>query len=214
MKGYGPAVGDNMYASLRTLIPRIFLFGALLPTLTGAGLVHTTFNGWRSVTVPGTGPLPEGIPDLSQYPELKLDPRIMDVTLGEALEGVNIRYGDVVEAHISDFTVEATGDLGFMSAVEVWLIHGVTRERLASRYAFVEGTQKVVMSVDDVDLAPFLTEPDTVIAVIGNGLPPEDATDLVARYTIRFGLSAKGACYALSVAKDYKDAAASDTAEP
>ena len=197
--------------SLRTLAARGFLLAALLPILGGAGLIQTTFDGWRRVTIPGTGPIPDELPDPSLIEGFALDPTLMDLTLGELLEDVEIREGDIREASIAKFTIEGDGDIGFFSAIEVWAIQGLSSTRLAAKYAFPPDTDTARLHVDEVDLARFVVDPTTRLVIRVNGLPPEVETKVIARYQLKFGLSGKGACYALKVAKEYENDTGLDT---
>ena len=63
-----------------------------------------------------------------------------------------------------------------------------------------------LLGLQEVDLVPYLTTEDPIISVRVNGLPPMQNVDIRADYTLKFAVSAQGACGAGRILKDYKDA--------
>ena len=192
---------------MRPLLARLLLSAALLPVLGGAGFVNLRFDGWRTFTIDGLGFEPQGVdipPELeSRIADFVNRPELFHFSLADAMEGLDIRPGDVVEAHIESFVVSASSDLGFLSAVEVWLVDGLSRDKLAARYAIPDGATEFRLALQGVDLTSALRAEDPVISVRVNGRPPAEDVKFRADYTLRFGVSAQGACGARRILKDY-----------
>jgi hypothetical protein len=195
---------------MRNLFARLIVPALLLPLLGGAGFVNLKFSGWRTFEIPG---IPYGIDPSLITPEVRAeiaeftqDPELVRFSLADVMGELDIRTGDVVEARIDTFTVEGSADLGFLSAVEVWLIDGLEKEKLAARYAVPAGSTTLTLGLHEVDLVPYLTTEDPIISVRVNGLPPMQNVDIRADYTLKFAVSAQGACGAGRILKDYKDA--------
>lgn len=127
----------------------------------------------------------------------------MDVTAAQELQNQGVQPGDIQDVRLVDFTLEASApegaDLSFLERLEVWVeAPDLPRVRIASSVTFPEGEAEVVMDLDDVDLTPYAVSRSMTIEVDAEGSRPDADTTVRAAYTLSVGVTAQGACNAIT----------------
>jgi hypothetical protein len=121
----------------------------------------------------------------------------MDLTQSQELQNQGVAPGDIEEAELTDFTLEAVSgdDLSFLSRLELYVeAPGLPRELVASGSDFPEGVRAVELDMTGVDLADYIVSESMTLTTDVTGNRPQEDTTVAATYTLRVGVTGQGAC--------------------
>ncbi len=127
----------------------------------------------------------------------------MDITAASELANQGVQPGDIQDVRLVSFTLEATGpegaDLGFITSLDVFVsAPGEPRVLMASQADFGDGTGVIEMELEDVDLTPYAVSQSMTIEVEVEGSRPDVDTRVKAAYGLSIGVTAQGACNAIT----------------
>lgn len=170
---------------------------ALVPLLAlacTAGLVVVRVDHEASTVVEGAGVLGEllttlelgGLDDLS-------------LSVEQELANQGIAPGDITEARLVELVLSTPDgeDLSFLTSVSFAIsAPDLDTVRIAYGDEFPAGQTSVTLSLDDVDLAPYLVAESMSIGTEAEGELPEDDTTIEADIALDVTATAQGACNA------------------
>lgn len=159
-----------------------------------ADLLTVPVETSASTVVEGQGAI-GGILDLIEFAGFS----DFDVVVEEELANQGVEEGEIREAYLTAFTLSTPDgdDLSFVDTFAVYVeAEGQPRTRIAHQEAFPEGEPVVELTLDDVDLAPFIVAPSMTITTEVTGGPPVDDTTVDADIALEVVATAKGACNA------------------
>ena len=127
----------------------------------------------------------------------------MNISESEELANQGVAPGDINEAFITNFSLEALSpegsDLSFLDSLEIWVeAEGLEPVLVASQDEFPEGVGKVDFIVEDVDITEYVVSEAMTITTEASGSLPSEETQLEAEIGFSVGITAQGACNAMS----------------
>jgi hypothetical protein len=167
--------------------------GATVLAACGA-LLFITVDGESTTTVPAATPLEVLVSDLGFGDFLDLN-----ITEADELQNQGVQPGDISVVELRAFTLEATdppgSDLSFLEQLDVYVeAPGLDRVLIASQSDFPVGQALVDITPEDVDLTDYVVSESMTLTTDVTGSRPEDATEVVATYALRVGVTSQGAC--------------------
>ena len=171
----------------------VFLSLSGLPACADTVLTRIDVEGQAQTTVEGAGLLGELLGDIGFDGFTS-----MDITASEELQNQGVEPGDIKDARLVSFELEALdprgGDLSFLRQLSVSVsAPGLPQVLLASQVSFPEGTALVPFDVEDVDLTDYVTSASLTLTTEATGEPPADDTTIEARYLLDVGVTLQGA---------------------
>ena len=111
----------------------------------------------------------------------------MDLTQAEELQNQGVEPGDIKEARLVSFELEAIepadADLSFLDAMTL----------LVSAPGLPQGEALVVFDLEEVDLTEYIVSESMTLTTDVSGQRPDRATRIEARYVVEVGVTVKGA---------------------
>jgi hypothetical protein len=168
---------------------------AVATSLSCAGsLLFIAVPGEATTTVPASTPLEILISDIGfgEFVEL-------DITDAQELDNQGVQPGDISLVELKFFELEATApadaDLSFITQLDVFVESpGLDRLLIATQDDFPAGMALVDMNIEDVDLTDYIVSENMTITTDVSGSRPSRQTEVTARYSLRVGVTAQGAC--------------------
>lgn len=126
----------------------------------------------------------------------------MDLISSGELANQGVEPGDIEEAVLTVFELEATGpdgaDLSFLQSVSLYVeAPDLPRELVASRSGFEEGETVAGFDVTEVDLADYIVSRSMTLSTEVRGNRPDEDTEVRASFEVKVGVTGQGACNAL-----------------
>ena len=111
--------------------------------------------------------------------------------------------GRMVFASFSLSAVDPSdADLSFISSLEIWVeAPDLDRVLVASQVEFPEGVSVVEFELEDVNLVDYVVSDSMKITTDATGTVPAETVTIKADATFEIGVTAQGACNALSQAE-------------
>ena len=130
----------------------------------------------------------------------------MDISQSQDLVNQGVQPGDIETAYIASFTLSAIdpsdADLSFLSSLEIWVeAADLDRVLVASQVDFPEGVSVVEFELEDINLVDYVVSDSMKITTDARGSVPSDTVTIKADATFEIGVTAQGACNALSQAE-------------
>ena len=127
----------------------------------------------------------------------------MDISQSQALVNQGVQPGDIETAIVTSFTLSAVdpddADLSFISSLEIWVeAPDLEPVLVASQIEFPEGVSVVEFDLEDVDLVDYVVSDSMNITTEATGTVPSDTITIKADATFEIGVTAQGACNAIS----------------
>ena len=122
----------------------------------------------------------------------------MDLTQADELQNQGVEPGDIKEARLVSFELEAIepadADLSFLDAMTLLVsAPGLPEEVVASAPGFPQGEAVVVFDLEEVDLTEYIVSESMTLTTDVSGQRPDRATRIEARYVVEVGVTVKGA---------------------
>lgn len=174
--------------------PTLAALGVVTLFACGAKLVTIRVSGDTS-TVVEQGTLVEQFIDSFGFGEF-VD---MDVTQSAELQNEGVEPGDIKDARMTLFELEAVdpagADLSFLNTVDLYVeADGLPRARIATADDFPVGEPLVEFDLPDVDLTDYIVSEAMTLSTEVDGSRPDEDTEVVARYRIAVGVTGNAAC--------------------
>ena len=127
----------------------------------------------------------------------------MDISQSQALVNQGVQPGDIETAIVTSFTLSAIdpdgADLSFISSLEIWVeAPDLDPVLVASQTDFPEGVSVIDFDLEDVDLVDYVVSDSMNITTEATGSVPADTVTIQADATFEIGVTAQGACNAIS----------------
>ena len=127
----------------------------------------------------------------------------MDISQSQDLVNQGVQPGDIETAYIASFSLSAVdpsdADLSFISSLEIWVeAPDLERVLVASQVEFPEGVSVVEFELEDVNLVDYVVSDSMKITTDATGTVPAETITIKADATFEIGVTAQGACNALS----------------
>ena len=181
----------HILPSPRRLLPYLVVGGVL--ACRGTTLTHIDVDGADRVTVEAGTVLEELLGDLGFEAFTQ-----MNVVASEELQNQGVEPGDIKEARLVSFELEAIepadADLSFLDAMTLLVLApGLPEEVVASAPGFPQGEALVVFDLEEVDLTEYIVSESMTLTTDVSGQRPDRATRIEARYVVEVGVTVKGA---------------------
>lgn len=177
----------QVHMSSRTLVA-----AAAVVLLFACDLLRIEVSRDASTEVPGVGLLggllaPLDLGELDDF----------DVSVEQELADQGVEPGDLRSVELTGFTLSGDPDLGFLSAMTVYVsADGVAERRVASVGDVPDGARTAELALSDVDLADAVQAGGLRFRVDASGDAPADDTVVTATITAEVTATPKGACRA------------------
>ena len=127
----------------------------------------------------------------------------MDISQSQALVNQGVQPGDIETAVVTSFTLSVIdpddNDLSFISSLEIWVdAPDLEPVMVASQVDFPEGESVVEFELEDIDLVDYVVSDSMSITTEATGSVPSDTVTIQADATFEIGITAQGACNAIS----------------
>lgn len=127
----------------------------------------------------------------------------MDISQSQALVNQGVQPGDIETAIVTSFTLSAIdpdgADMSFVSSLEIWVeAPDLDPVLVASQTDFPEGVSVIDFELEDVDLVDYVVSDSMNITTEATGSVPSDTVTIKADATFEIGVTAQGACNAIS----------------
>ena len=127
----------------------------------------------------------------------------MDISQSQDLVNQGVEPGDIETAVVTSFrlaVLEPTdGDLSFISSLEIWVeAPDLEPVLVASQTDFPVGSSEILFNLEDVELVDYVVSDSMRITTEATGSVPSETTKIEASATFEIGVTAQGACNALS----------------
>lgn len=168
---------------------------AALPIILGCagGLFSISVGESASTTVEGGG-LVGGLTGSLGFTGLSS----MGITASEELQNQGVAPGDIDGASLVYFEMEALdgqGDLAFIDSLSVYVAAPDQPEQLlASSQDFPTGQAVVALSVEPLDLTPYIVSESMTLTTDVSGELPDEDTTVEARFELDVRVTGQGAC--------------------
>jgi hypothetical protein len=125
----------------------------------------------------------------------------MDITHDEAIENQGIEPGDIDEARVTEFRLDAAdppgADLSFIDDMQIYVeAPDLPRVLVASQSDFPEGADSVSFDLEDVDLTEYVVSQSLTITTEVSGRSPDAETTIDAMVEMRVGVTQQGCNHA------------------
>lgn len=123
----------------------------------------------------------------------------MDLTEQQELQNQGVEPGDIARAEMIVFSLEAIdpegADLSFLESMSLYVeAPDLPRVLLASASDFPEGTARVEFDLTGEDIADHVVSQSMTFTTEVEGRRPDQATEVLATYAVRVGVTGQGAC--------------------
>lgn len=164
------------------------LFTAL--ALTGCGLDHVDVSAKADAVVPAATPLDTLLATLDF-------PGMQQIDFSESLANQGVSRSDVDAVHEKSFTLTVTapsdGSFDFLDSIAFYAeADGQPRVRIAHVDSVPRGSRELLLQIDDVDLAPYVTAPKMTIASDVKGHLPAKETHVHAEVVLDVDVNVTG----------------------
>lgn len=172
---------------------RPFVAFALLAGCKGTVLTRIDIDGAATTTVQGATLLEQLVGDLGFDDFVS-----MNLVESEELANQGVEPGDIEEARLVSFELEAVdpvgADLSFIDEMTLTVESpDLDTVQVAAADAFPEGEALVAFAVSDVDLTDYIVSESMTLGTDVTGQRPDDTTTVEARYVIEVGVTLQGA---------------------
>ena len=127
----------------------------------------------------------------------------MDISQSQDLVNQGVQPGDIETAIVTSFTLSAIdpdgADLSFISSLEIWVeAPDLDPVLVASQMDFPEGVSVIDFELEGIDLVDYVVSDSMSITTEATGTVPSDSVTIQADATFEIGITAQGACNALT----------------
>lgn len=122
----------------------------------------------------------------------------MDITAAEELANQGVEPGDITSATFEAFDLQVTapdgGDLSFLESLSLSVeAPDLDTARFAHSEDFPEGEPRVWLTLDGLDLQPYVVSQEMTITTDVTGHRPDADTTIEAHFVLAVGVTTKGA---------------------
>jgi hypothetical protein len=122
----------------------------------------------------------------------------MDLTAAAELQNQGVEPEDITSARFEQFDLAATApegaDLSFLETIALSVASpDLPTERFAHAEEFPEGTARVWLTLDDVDLKPYVVSQSMTIITDVTGHRPSEDVSVDAHFVVAVGVTTAGA---------------------
>ena len=122
----------------------------------------------------------------------------MDVTSADELRNQGVEPGDITSATFEQFDLEVTapegGDLSFLESITLSVeAPDLANARFAHSEEFPEGASRVFLTLDELNLQPYVVSQNMTITTDVTGTRPDEDTTVRAHFVLAVGVTTAGA---------------------
>jgi hypothetical protein len=122
----------------------------------------------------------------------------LDITQNATLKNQGVSKDQIDAVHVTRLTLAiqtpAGEDFTFLTSLEFFVTaQGLEKKRIASGGPFPEGTSRIDLMLDDVDLQPYVVAPSMDITTEARGQPPDQDTTIEAEIELDVDVNVGGA---------------------
>lgn len=122
----------------------------------------------------------------------------LSVTVEDELANQGVAKGDLVSAQLTALVLSSPdGELDFLTRIDVYVESpGVEKVRLAYADEVPDGATTLALTLEDVDLVPYIEAESLAITTSAEGVAPVEDTTVDANLALTVTATPRGACNA------------------